>query len=789
MFNILGLFLACAPSTVTRRMFWIYKSSALLFAAPEDRRRQILAFAAISLGLIAIGILCLITSWAMKHERAWGRWVGLLSSALLVPCSPWFTPFGVAGLYFFVWSPPVMDQRAVADYSRLRPRDSLSQWIVSIFAMGLWILACGRLTTYARSLGLPTYYLGNGFWYILFLGQLVVVSIHEFGHMSAAWAVGFRFKALCIGPLVTWKDAAGPRHFRFEWRRLLMGGGYAGSVPTSEHSLRLNQILVIFAGPFLSLNAGLLLFLAFLRLPGSAFEHHWRVIGYTSLLFVADFIGNLIPLGYTDGTLLWHLILWTPKGREFSSAWFSAKHHEEADQLQSQVDFEHEAEMRRRVVEQAVAHGEQPSVELAHKFLELGFSQLRALRLQEAEQNLLRSREIVTQCRGVNAVLEANAWLGLHRVYQLQHRSDKSMEAGRSAILAFARTKDKLAKPALVEVQSAQAQLHIDLGEYYEALREVDEALSDFPSGRKFLLKKAALYRLKANCEFHIGTPGPALAAIRSSVDVLCSDQIQDSDRAQAASDLALAGIAVWNAGRNAQAIAILSDAIRRLEQNGAVQRSVRLRIVLSEVLRKVGRFADAEAALPAEAGLSPANLESLLSARAQIELRSGRVQEAVTSFERALELKKNDPQSSPSEIATAESLLGEAMLDSGRIDEAETLTRRSLHTLQAAGHPDAAGALITLAFLQHVRGIPNSTALVDEAMELIVKAPLLETASRARFLESEAERLDRYGFAIPAGGYRTAAAVLWEQVGAVQESPELSAETAPAPELQITPH
>ena len=30
------------------------------------------------------------------------------------------------------------------------------------------------------------------------------------------------------------------------------------SVPTSERSLRLNQILVIIAGPFLSLNAGLL---------------------------------------------------------------------------------------------------------------------------------------------------------------------------------------------------------------------------------------------------------------------------------------------------------------------------------------------------------------------------------------------------------------------------------------------------------------------------------------------------------------------------------------------------
>jgi hypothetical protein len=77
---------------------------------------------------------------------------------------------------------------------------------------GLYVLAGpleARTTTLeARSLGLPAVNLGGGFWQVLFIGEFVVICIHEGGHASAAWAVGFRFQSICIGPLITRRDAA-----------------------------------------------------------------------------------------------------------------------------------------------------------------------------------------------------------------------------------------------------------------------------------------------------------------------------------------------------------------------------------------------------------------------------------------------------------------------------------------------------------------------------------------------------------------------------------------------------
>jgi len=161
----------------------------------------------------------------------------------------------------------------------------------------MWVVGFTALARYAHSLGFTGSWTSIEFWTILVVGELVVVAVHEFGHAFLAWGVGFRFKSICIGPVTTWRDAMGRRYFKFDWKKLLLAGGYMGSVPTSAKSLRMNQILVTFAGPFLSLNAGLLLFLLFLRLPGTSLEQYWKPIGMVALLFVVDFIRNLIPIG------------------------------------------------------------------------------------------------------------------------------------------------------------------------------------------------------------------------------------------------------------------------------------------------------------------------------------------------------------------------------------------------------------------------------------------------------------------------------------------------------------
>lgn len=757
-FLAIGLFLMLAPGIILHRVLNVLSWAGTLH--PGNPIAQAKFILVVLSSMLLVGALCLVTAWGMKRNRSWARGTGIAACLGLLCGFPWLTLAGAIGLCAVFLTPRPTVEIAVEDTSRLRPHESLLDWIIGA-STGVLLLAGVRwLIHYARILGLPHVRLGKEFWLVLILGELLVITVHEFGHALAAWAVHFRFKVINVGPVTVWKDATGHRHSRFEWKRLLVGGGYMGAVPTSDRSVRLNQILVIFAGPFVSLNAGLLLFLLFLNLPGTAWQHSWDKIGTVAILFGVDFIRNLIPIGYTDGTLLLHLILWTPKGREFASAWLAAKDKEEADEREAHVDFEREVELRRRVLEQALAHGDQNSVELAFKYQALGFAELRAMRPHEAEQSLRTSLHILQQCRAAPALLAANSWMGLYRAHFSQQRPAEAAQACTSAVRAFEKSKKSLTRESLVDVQKALAQLHIDSRAYEAALHEIEGALASFPSGRAHLLRKATFLRQRAECEFYLGSPDAALAAATKAADILRSPELPESARSQAASDLATLGVSFWMAGRTEQAIALLSESIQSLEARGAVNRVARVRVTLAEVLRKAGRLPEAQVALPNQEELTPDIRETFLRQQAQIHLRAGQIAEAIAGLEEALRLKKADQHASAAEIATAEGSLAEAFLDASRVEEAETLARRSCDVLVPMGHPNAAGSLITLAL------ISKQSPYTDEALRLISEAQLLKTASKARFLEAAAARLERYDWIHKAEEFRAAAEAQWQTFG-----------------------
>jgi tetratricopeptide (TPR) repeat protein len=765
LFNAAG-FLLSAPGFYLRFRLGIDDWTVRLLV---DAQQQPTAWSAfVSYYLIALFLVCFVTGWGLIQGRRWSRWAGIAASIGLLPIFPWFTAAGVVGLCVLLFNPP-QTHDAGHDFTRLRARPSPWTWLVSLVTTSLWIAACGRLTLYARSLGLPAANLGGSFWPILLIGGFTVICVHECGHALAAWAVGFRFRSICVGPLVTWRDPHGQRHFRFDWKRFPLGGGYMGSVPTSERSVRLNQILVVFAGPFLSLNAGLLLFLVFLQAPGSAWEDHWRIAGYTSLLFLADFLGNLIPAGYSDGTILLHLLLWTPKGREYSSAWLSGKHTEEAVRSRAKVDYESEVQLRRRLLDESLAHGDRPSLELALKYYQLGLAQVNALQAEEAERTLLRSLEIFGQCPGVKPLVEANSWCALHQVYRLQHRARNMRDAAGHVRAAFEKCKAGLSKVEVFQALVALVQLDAAGGDYLEALQEIEQALALCPSGPKYMLKRATLFGELAECEFYVGTRDAALDAVAKALEILDSSQIPKQDQVHAIATLGLVGNIVWNAGRNEQALAIFSDCVRRYEQHGVVGQSVRFRILSCELLRSCGRLAEAEARLPADENLPSHERRAVITARSNVQLRLGRIDEALAGFELALCLCKEDAKASPKDIGSAECLVAEGLLHAGRLDEAEELAQHARDVLLQLGHPNAAGALITLALVQRERNHRSPESDADRALEIIVQDPLGKPGTTARWLESEANGLEHFGWIAMANRFRQAAEAQWSKVGGLE--------------------
>ena len=69
---------------------------------------------------------------------------------------------------------------------------------------------------------------------------------------------------------------------------------------------------MVAAGPLASLASALLALAVLLSIPGTAWQQDWFLVAlYGFLAFDYAFI-SLVPAGYTDGNMLFHLIRWTP---------------------------------------------------------------------------------------------------------------------------------------------------------------------------------------------------------------------------------------------------------------------------------------------------------------------------------------------------------------------------------------------------------------------------------------------------------------------------------------------
>ncbi len=88
------------------------------------------------------------------------------------------------------------------------------------------------------------------------------------------------------------------------------------AVPVSENHIRSSEMIVVFAGPFAWLNASLLCWFVSLKATGTPLQDYWGLAAVLAIMFAADFATNLLPIGYSDGSMLWHLLLWTKHGQD-----------------------------------------------------------------------------------------------------------------------------------------------------------------------------------------------------------------------------------------------------------------------------------------------------------------------------------------------------------------------------------------------------------------------------------------------------------------------------------------
>jgi len=702
-------------------------------------------------------------SYAMKYANPWTSWVATLAALLLIIAGfPWLTVPGIFVL-FALAGPPKEQPQA------LKKSGGSVPWWTSLISGALLIFSWGLLMQQGENLGLQATTLRPWLWLIWFCGSLADITVHELGHTLAAWAVGFRIRSICIGPLLIWNHPEKGRRFEWQWKRLFVPSGYVGCIPSSEHGVRWNMVFIVVCGPLISIITGLGLFSMLLAAPGSAWKSYWEVLATLTVIFVVDSLANLIPAGELDGARLWHLILWSDQGKSYVAALRSGKFHGDATAKRNAGNLEGEVELLGRALQEAVDGGERRPERMAVHHTSLGFALLRVKRWPEAEIHLKKSLEYLGS-GDFDPILEANARMGLQNLYHYMQRAGESERSYEASLAAFMRALNRPEhRKEAHSIRGAIGRMHVDHGRLEVALDGFDSALRDCPSDAAHDHDRAVLFRSRAECLFLMGLPERGLEDVARAAIIQRTALSRDPETARPLQELAAAGNTVWKSGQWQPAVDLLRESVAGVESRGLRSLAASHRLTLSMMLRKAGRLQEAESALPREEDVPMSKRESLFLARGEIALLDARPAEAIRHFEAALRVAKKTAYPRADHIAAIECALAEAYLDADRDYDAEALATTAGAVLCDLENPEQCRSLLVLACLYWKRG-QDGGALWRQALEVMRTAPLIEPATRARWFQQTAAKLTQIGHPAEAGEARCAAARDWDRLGFTPE-------------------
>jgi tetratricopeptide (TPR) repeat protein len=744
MFNVLGLALIIAADFVVHTILRADRIARFLGARHILSLRDVTGI--LYLYVLIAGTLLLIASSGLKRNRPWGKWTGASASALLLFGFPVLTAIGAVGLYALFTKPrdpvpqqPAQPVPATTDFWAAK-RSSKAQPFISGVGMFVAFQVLALLTLWAQHNGLPVWRPGWKWWLYLVVFLLIQTALHELGHAGMAWSLFFRVRVISIGPFTFWNNGYGYQ-FRFEWKRTLDASGYMGAVPVNEDSLYLKVVAVTAAGPLTSLATGLLLLLLFFALPGSGFEAWWWVIAFNAALAFCDALISLMPFGYSDGSMLYHLIRRTEPGMQLLNSSRIAMGQEQAEVCHRSGDFQKEVELRAEALESARACGAGNAMAIAASHQALGHAKLEAEDWLGAEAEFRACLQYEAECK-LNPPVMANAWSGLQKACLERYWIAESQRVGAAAINVLTQRKQNRNRTGLAVTRAMLAQAQVRAGAYDAALTEIDEALAILPSQQDRMMVRTNLLQLQARAYFAKGMVDRGTASAQGAVMILKSKEIPESKRNLAFDELGEIGEALWEAGQSGVALDIWREVIGKLESGGAKITAAQYRIKMSAALRVLGKATEALYMLPDEEGLPAVAVRSLVAERGELLLASGHARPAMDEFRRLVELWEAEPGPPAPEIAAAEGLLARACLEAGETAQAETLARRAADVLGPWGHPDAASCWITAA----LAGRERSRAVFADAVAWIERHPLLGAAEKARRMAFEKARIARMG-------------------------------------------
>jgi len=749
-FLVLGFFLIIRADLVLTS---VYSARPLFEFIFPDARSQNIALAVATIVVLSAGLLSLATAWGLDGDSKWGRWTGLLASIALLPAWPWFSAIGFAGILVILTAPLDAKQQQIAETAPPAPPVTDDYWTqaktsnsqaVLIALYGAFVIAgVNGAFWLAEHEGLPEFEMGWHWWLYLAPLALINTAIHELGHALVAWTLHHRIRVISIGPF-TWSRTHHGKSFETQWKRLLDSSGYMGSVPRFREHLRLQLIAVIAGGPISSAFVGLLMLALFLGYAGPRWQQNWEVVSLCGVIGFSYAIIGMIPLGYSDGSMLFHLAFRTHAGQLLLDGSRIAQIGEDAELCQQQADFEKNLALKELMLRHAAARSQGNSMMLAICLQSLGYAKLVFEDWPGAERELRKCLEFEAEC-AANTPLRANALSLLHCACVERHNVDESIRLYTRALEVLSQRKAENRSLHLAVTTTMLAQLHERAGYFDEALREATNGLHILPHPGKHDALRAMLHAVDAQCQTCCGRIEIGIHSARTAASIVRSKQLPVGERNLAWNRISELGDILWRAGQPAIAIELLREAIANLESANAKNAAARQKIKLAAILRQLGKTDEATGLLPQEDGLPVVLRRYLLAERANIHLSLRHSEIALADLETLIELWRAEPDAK-AETALAQSLLAAAYLELGNDAEAEMLAGRAIAVLEPWKHYEAMRCRVTLA-LAHLRmGRPWAATGIEVSVEQIHADPLLRTAEKVRVVEAEAIRLEQYG-------------------------------------------
>jgi Zn-dependent protease len=696
--------------------------------------------------MLLAAILCFAANSGLRRNKPWGRWAGMAACIISLPFFPFMTILGALGLYFLstLSKPAPSPVDSAFDIDPATARRCKDYWVsqrgASLPPLIVVVVSIAALVSYSfwqqwairAGMASGAWGLLVWFWFPVFL--LFNVVVHELGHSIVAWALYYSVRVICLGPMTVRHDSYG-FHFQFDWRRLFLSGGFTGAVATRYENARWKHVAVVAGGPAASLLAGLVFAVLAVLAPSAGWQSWWWVFAANAILGFLSTVLNLIPLGYSDGSMLLHLIRWTTPGRLLISAQFASAEDEKARECHNKADFAGEIEMKRAMLAEAESYGDANAMTIAASHQTLGHALFAARDWPAAEQEFTRALAFEAEL-AADPRLAANVWSGLVAALARRRRLTEMRQAYTAAVAILRRRKESREAGHRGVICAMLAEVHAGVGEWDEAAAEASEGLKCVPLRPERLYLYANLFILQAEAYFRSGFADAGRTAASNAAETLRAEVMPAGQRNLAAREFGELGEALWRAGQTDYAIEYIRDAIGPLERAGLTSVAAAYRISLCGILRTFGRFSEAVKSLPPEDGL-PAHLRRSLQAET-IELailaEAGPV--ALEHSQTLMQLWKAETVDCTIELAEAESLLARSYLACHKPEEAETHAKAAFAVLDRSGHPEAGRCLLTIAAARHAATGAWPSDVLDQARSLIEAAVLMPAVERERWLE-----------------------------------------------------